>query len=256
MPDPAPGLEIVDAYCGLGPWRQRDPLLPYQPAEILKLMDHFGIAQALTYANQAADRGHADDANAILLQTAAAEPRFLPAAVLTPADGGAAWPARRAWPKQYGVRAVWLFPQSTGQAHGLWPWLVGELLEACSAHRLPLFLTMEQLTPNDVHELCRNFPALRVVLAGVGYTANDWLFPLLGKHPHLNVCLGQFYIPPLGPNDLVDAFGPERLIFGSNLPHFTPGGLLGHVLYSDLRDRDKALILGGNLRRLLAEVTL
>jgi hypothetical protein len=43
-------MEIIDAYCGIGPWQKRDRLLPWRPEETLGLMDHFGITRALVAA--------------------------------------------------------------------------------------------------------------------------------------------------------------------------------------------------------------
>lgn len=53
----------------------------------------------------------------------------------------------------------------------------------------------------------------------------------------------------------VRRFGPERLLFGSDLysypMHYRTSPLLGEILGSDLPDSAKEAILGGNVRRLL-----
>jgi predicted TIM-barrel fold metal-dependent hydrolase len=50
---------------------------------------------------------------------------------------------------------------------------------------------------------------------------------------------------------VVGRFGPERLLFGTNIPTFSPGGAIAAVTYADISDDAKSLIAGGNLRRLL-----
>jgi len=244
-------MEIVDAFCGIGPWAGRDPLLPYKPEEILGLMDYFGISRALVYANIAAEHGRTPDANRMVAQAAAAHPRLLPAFVLgVHAHEGA--PEVDDYLEQMracGARAAWLWPR----AGGLWTWMVGEWLASCSERNIPLFLHAESIGPDDVHRVCEEFPELRVVLAGASYGADVWLYPLLRRHENLHVCLGHYYIPAGGPTGFLRQFPAERLLFGSGLPKFSPGGLIGHVMYAEMTDSARESILGGNLMRLLSE---
>jgi len=50
---------------------------------------------------------------------------------------------------------------------------------------------------------------------------------------------------------VTERFGPERLVFGTGLPEFDGGGPVSQVMYSRLPREQKALIAGGNLRRML-----
>jgi len=249
-------MEIVDCYCGIGPWRNRDGLLPWRPDEILGLMDYFGIARAVVYGCSSASIAAAPDGNtALRARAAAGGDRFLPALTLAPNPYGppltAADYAQEL--RAAGSRAAWLMPQPGKQAHGVWDWLIGELLEMCSEARLPLLLDVEAITPDDVHRICRDHPRLRLILTGIGYGCDTWLYPLLRRHPELRVCLGQFYIPAGGPMLFLKHFAAERLLFGSGLPHFSPGGLIAHVMYAAIPDADKEAILGGNMKALMQE---
>lgn len=246
-------MKILDAYCGVGPWAQRDPILPYTPAQILGLLDECGVAEALVFSNLAHSWSSAPDINRTTAELCAAEPRFRPAFVLAPhpydhlpqpADYAAAMRAT-------GARAAWLRPDR--QQHGVAPWLLSGLLEMCVQGRIPLFLPADAVTPEQIDELCRACPRLRLVLANLGYRVDVWLYPLLHRHPELRVCLGHTYTPPMGTERFVHHFGAERLIFGSGLPFAPPGGLIAHVMYARIPDAAKALILGGNLDALLAE---
>jgi len=48
--------------------------------------------------------------------------------------------------------------------------------------------------------------------------------------------------------------GADRILFGTNMPVHDPSLGIGMILYADMDDRDKQLIAGGNLTRLLESV--
>ena len=250
-------MRIVDAYCGIGPWAAKDKITPCEPAEILAIMDSCGVGSAIVFGNPIACNAWAPDANRLAAETAAALPdRFIPAFVLAPrpynesvttADFAVAM-------KQAQAKAAWLCPAH--QQHGVSLWLIGDLLSMCVQKRIPLFLPADNVSPDQIHDICRGFPKLRLILANLGYRSDNWLYPLLKLHGELRVCLGPTYIPPLGPEQFVRHFGAERMIFGSGLPQFAPGGLIAHVIYSRLNDADKQKILAGNIETLIKQVRL
>ena len=252
-------MKIVDAFCGVGPWMYRDEIQPDEPAETLEIMDYCGIEAALAFNNIGAHApGWSVEANARMAEFARAHPRFIPAFILTsrPYDDSRSVEDYLPEMRACGARGAWIWPQNNRQGHGMWPWTTAPIFEFCASHQVPLFLSIEVTTPERVNDICRDFPRLVLVLASLPYDADNWLFPLLRRHTRLHVCCGPSYIPPLGPSRFVRHFGSERLLFGSGLPHFGPGGLIGHIMYADISDADKAQILGGNLERLMGEVRL
>lgn len=251
-------MKVVDCFCGLGPWRQRDPLLPWRVEETVSLMDHFGIDRALAYGNQAADSGYYPDANRVVSEAATRNDRFIPAFAIGPHayDDAPGLDDYVAAMRAASAKAVWLRLPNTRPLVSFRPWLVGDILAMCAHKQLPALIHTEGMAPDDLHALCSDFPELRIILTGIGYNCDWWLYPLLRRHAGLFVCLAHLYIPPGGPMRFVRHIGADRLIFGSGLPHFSPGGLIGHVMYAELSDADKELILSGNLLRLLAEVQL
>jgi predicted TIM-barrel fold metal-dependent hydrolase len=50
----------------------------------------------------------------------------------------------------------------------------------------------------------------------------------------------------------VETVGAERILYGSDMPFLGAAGALGRILHAEISDEDKALILGGNAKRLLA----
>lgn len=252
--------EILDCFCGVGAWATRDPILPYAVADIQQQMDRFGVGRALVYPNAVKFVMSPAAANQNLGELIRGNPRFIPAFCLAlqaaAADAGA--DAAFGLMKEHGARALWLnIPFSPYRlAQSLAPWLVGTWLERCVSTRLPVLLHVEDGNVDRVHELCSAYPGLRVILTGAFYSGDNYLFPLLHLHPNLRLCLGHMYIPSGSPAAFLEQFPAERLLFGSGLPEFSPGGMIAHVMYADIPDAAKARILGGNLAALLGEVTL
>jgi len=78
---------------------------------------------------------------------------------------------------------------------------------------------------------------------------------VMTRHPNLHVCT----CPVQGPRsceDLVRAVGADRVLFGSDLEDLPVAWGLGPILCARLSSREKQLILGDNLRRILREYSL
>lgn len=251
-------MEILDCFCGVGPWRQRDCLLPYRVEDTLALMDHCGITRALVAGNLALDGGWHEDGNAIAAEAARAHDRLIPAFVLIPPTYTHSTGLDNQFDamKKAGARAVVLRSQMTPHLRGHWDWLIDGILEGCVARRLPVLFHCDGADFGQIDSLCGRFPELKLILTGLMYTIDDVLYPLMRRHRNLYACLGQMYIPENGIKQFLDHFSAERLLFGSGLPFFSPGSLIGHVMYAPVSDSEKAMILGGNLKRLIKEVVL
>jgi hypothetical protein len=152
------------------------------------------------------------------------------------------------------VRAVRLFPK----AHNfpLTDWCVGSLCEWLVEKRMPLFIWHTETDWPSLHTLAKAFPALTIVVESqvqkILYHTRA-LFPVMKACPNVLVELSNF-----AGQGFVDyavrQFGAERLIFGSFLPVSDPLAPIGMVLDADISEEEKALIAGGNLRRLVSEV--
>jgi len=154
------------------------------------------------------------------------------------------------------VRAVRLFPK----AHNfpLADWCVGLLCEWLIEYRMPLFIQHTETDWPSLQQLAVAFPALTIVVESqvqkILYHTRA-LFPLMGACPNVLVELSNF----AGQGFVeyaVRQFGAGRLIFGSFLPVSDPLVPIGMVLDADISEDEKALIAGGNLRRLVSEVRI
>lgn len=247
-------MEIIDCFCGVGPWKTRDEILPHRPEEILDLMDHFGISKALIHSNFSENDGPTPHGNRQLEDICATQDRFMPAFAIVPQPYDDIPGVRDAFEsmRKAESKALWFTP-----CNGIpQPWLYEDILGECADKKILTFINRDGLAPEDIRHICEAFPGLRVVLLGAGYGDDYWLYPLLRKYEDLHVCLGHFYIPSYGPMQFLKHFSSDRLLFGSGLPHFSPGGLITHVTYADASDDDKEKIFAGNLKRLLGEVQL
>lgn len=254
-------MEIIDCFCGVGPWATRDRILPYQPADILALMDHCGISKALVYHNSIKFSGQAPDCNRAVADLGRTNPRFIPAFILGlhPHQGTAKLDDYLAAMQAAGAKALWIqlpFTHRRQSDRIYHRWLIGDWLRACAKKRIPVIYHAEDENADVMHTICAEFPELRMILTGVMYGGDNYLYPLLRQHRQLRVCLGHVYIPSGNPDRFLQHFPADRLLFGSGLPEFSPGGMLAHVQYADIPEADKALILGGNLQRLMEEVRL
>jgi len=160
-----------------------------------------------------------------------------------------------------GVQAARMFPgEPLRYDHRVYlaEWVVGPLLSALEARRIPLFLDFGLGLLGDpdwgiIHALCKAHPRLPVILNQIAYGRDRALVPLFLECPNLHCDLTAF--TSLG---WIEAFcrrlGPERLLFGTGIPFWAPAAPAAAVRYAALPQSEKALIAGDNLRRLLSEV--
>ena len=55
---------------------------------------------------------------------------------------------------------------------------------------------------------------------------------------------------------IVERFGPERVVYGSRYPYFTPLQSMLQIIYAGIDEEAKRKIAGDNMRSLLRDVTL
>lgn len=158
-----------------------------------------------------------------------------------------------------GVRALWAYPAK--HRYILNATTMGGLLEELQDRGIPLFLARRELPGAcEVYEVAdrilADFPRLRLVITAHGSWGEDRLFrPLMARYPHFAVDTSRYELDG-GIEDVCRAYGPDRLLFGSNFPETPMGGPMLTLLHAEISDDDRVLIAGGNLRRILEEVRL
>lgn len=211
--------------------------------------------------------------NAYSLSLARAEPERFTVMGLLDLDAADPTGQVRRWNSQPGMRGIRFLlnskeriaPMLEGRLAPLWP-----VAEEAG-------LVVALLIPDGLHlvgDIARNHPGLRIVVdhlgvarGATGPAAFDHLPSLLAlaKLPNVHVkaaAVGDYALDPYPFRSLdeplrrvFDAFGPERILWGSDLSrlHHSYRQCVTH--FSEtlpwLSQRDLELIMGGNVRRLL-----
>ena len=257
-----PASRLFDANCVVGRHLVLGPGGPHTAADLLADMDRHGIAEALVIDSLAREC-HPAPGNKRILEVAAASPRLHPAwAALPPGTEDEQPPPADlvALMRKNGVGAIFLYP---GQyKFGLGDWCVDALVEPLAEVGVPVFIN-----PNDVGAglpmrdqtdwagvvaLCRRWPSLPVVVSEWRIRRSQReIYRALDACPNLRIELSGYWLYR-GVEYITSRWGAERLLFGSNWPTFNHALTLAAVTMADVSDDDKRLILGDNLRRLLA----
>ncbi len=108
-------------------------------------------------------------------------------------------------------------------------------------------------TPHDFVELAQRHPQATLVC---GHAGGDWELGLQAIRPLPNVYTELAGSDPVaGFTEMaVRELGAERVLYGSDAPGRSFSSQLAKVQGAALSQEDKALILGGNLRRLLQPI--
>jgi len=249
-------MHIVDTHCHAG-------VLKYEPVE--SLLHHLG-ASGVSQAVLIQYGGNRD--NTYLVQCLERYPGQLAAAMIVAADDDGT--AVRQWAAQ-GLAGIRLRPDSRAAgADPLAQWrAAAELDLVVSVHGNPPLLLGEAFA-----EVVAAFPDLRICLehlGGVGYEARapyeefrrvlEW-----AERPNISMKLpgfGEFCRVPLPfdpipelPRLALEAFGPERLTWGSDFPPVSSREGYDNALrvpreyFADLSDDEQAWIFGRAAARL------
>jgi predicted TIM-barrel fold metal-dependent hydrolase len=161
-----------------------------------------------------------------------------------------------------GVRAARILPDEGPWAGPLRLSLYSleKVFERLSGRRVPLLIPAEHLhTPqaaatfgfDRIDEICRAFPQLPLVLLNPKYNSQSELIALMRRHKNLHFTISTYGLFRQ-VESAVKMFGADRLLFGSGMPQLDPSLPVGMINYALLPAKEKALIAGDNLRRLLA----
>lgn len=241
-------MHIIDTHCHIG-------LHKYEPVEALLFhMQRAGVAQAVFIQYM----GNSD--NQYLLDAMAAHPGRFAAAMLAPTDDDGS--AIRAWAER-GIGGIRLAADSRGTgADPLAHWrTAAELGLVVSAPSSPASLRSDEFA-----EVLGLFPGLSIVIEHLGGAkpgmSSEEFAPVLALAAHDNLTIklpgfGEFCHLPCPFQDVpdfadrvLDAFGPQRVMWGSDWPPVSSregyDSSLAFPLdyFADLTEEERAWIFG------------
>lgn len=153
--------------------------------------------------------------------------------------------------KENNIGALTLMPTS----HRFMPVriAIGKTMDAATERKVPVVLFPSELGSwKGVYDFMREFPNATVILTNLGlWGADRNIRPLLEAYPNLHVELGQYWVPE-GIDDLVKIYGADRLLYGSDMPHFGFGSTMIPIINSSSKREDVEKMANGNITRLIS----
>lgn len=156
------------------------------------------------------------------------------------------------------IRTVRLFPRN--YLFQVSKCSLGNFFKVLEKHRIPTLIDFGTDQPwldytdwDALYEICTSFPKLPVILVHFGLRTNRKLYPLLKQLNNLHIELSLYWLYRCIEN-ICKLFGSERILFGTNMPLYDPGCIIPMITYANIKDDDKKLISGDNLRNLLKGV--
>jgi len=152
--------------------------------------------------------------------------------------------------EQYGFRGLKIYshPEASIAEPG-----TEALLAAAAELQMPI---LAHTTPDECDHLMRCVPEARLVMAHMGghpYAFGDWhrAVAVAKKHKNLRLDTASSQIDNGMIEWAVAELGPEKILFGTDMPLLDPHTQLAKITGAEIDERAKALILGGNLVDLL-----
>jgi len=247
-------VKFFDANCRIGRGRLPAPGGLESAEDLLREMDEFGIDRALVHGGEARDYDPVVG-NDVLMNQIHGFDRLEPCWVAPAPDERGPLNIGEYVDKAVanGVRAFRAYISEMTYNYPLNQWVSGDLLGALDDHHMPLFVGALESPWTDVRQVCLNYPNIPVVSVRPKYRETRWLYALMAELPNFYLTFSWLAFHR-SIEDVCNRFGPERLLFSTHLPEFSPAITIGMVMYAQISDEDKQQIAFGNLDRLMGGV--
>ena len=225
-------------------------------SELIELLRAAGIDMAVTFAPPWKG-GFIDpdykQANRMVFEAVSEYPdRLVGYAWVNPKFGEGAIREARKCIEEYGLKGFKLHPNFDSFSP-LDEKLVFPVMELASEWKLPVLFHSGDYpvsAPMVFLPLAERFPAVNIILAHIGYQlVADAIFVAQRAH---NVFLDTAENTPIAVTQAVKQIGADRVIYGSDTPYHIMEVEAAKISFlPGISEEDKALILGGNIARIL-----
>ena len=254
-----PAWKFFDCDVMIGATLVPEPAPVRTAGELVREMDRFGIDRALVYHYHRLK----SRMNRLTLDDVKTSARLIPCWALPIAPDALDEKLEDHVDEMLaaGVKAARFVPDSgpTAGPMTLRRFAMDGVLARLNRHRIPLLVPADHFpapTPygfDQIHEICEAYPDIPLVLLQLRFSTQAQLIPLMRRHANLCFTIGWFGLFRQ-VESMAKMFGPERLLYGSGLPVGDPATGIGMVNWGKFSEREKELIAGGNLMRLLERV--
>lgn len=134
------------------------------------------------------------------------------------------------------------------------PLTLDGLLGVCSDAKLPVILnTCYGITMEQIYAILARFPKLTAIVGDSDCWPNARrLYPLAAAYERVYMDLA-YVMDAGGIEDMTRRFGAEKLLFGTAFPERYTGSMLAVTRAAAIGENERALIFGGNLKRIVKE---
>lgn len=130
------------------------------------------------------------------------------------------------------------------------PWVVDEWLGWIRDTGRTLWISFDEVDPDELHATVTRHPDLQVVLSDGHYRHHAVIWPLMRAIPNLTLELCRYDVAG-GVRRLVGTFGAHRFVFGSAYPDLAPEPYLYYLHHTGLDEAALRALCAENLERLL-----
>jgi predicted TIM-barrel fold metal-dependent hydrolase len=127
------------------------------------------------------------------------------------------------------------------------------IMELCAELRMPI---LSHTTPAECDYLMSHVPEAKLIMAHAGgqpYAHGDWnrAIMIAKKHPNLYLDTACSTVDSSFVRTCIEELGPDRVLFGTDIPLLDPWAQLAKVMEVAIDAEAKALLMGGNILRLM-----
>lgn len=246
-------LLYFDCHASFGPRPKKHLEARWTLEHLLEDLDLAGIAGALVTYSQSLHYDPMLSNLRLIEQIKGHRDTLYPCWVALPAMGPD-FPAVEqfiAQMREHDVRAVRIDPNRFGVpvCQALWR----PLIQALADEGILICTSMSDAAGSfeKAHATLSLFEGCNVLLLDADWGQFRYALHLMQLHPQLHLSFSAFQSNRVVEH-FAQRFGPERCLFGSNLPHMAPGAARGFFDWSLLDREQVSQMTGKNLKRLLA----